>query len=147
PAVPAEAQPPAPAPPAVPAPVAVPALAPLPSSIAPPPAVNPATPLPVVTSQPVPIEAATPAPEPEAPPADGRVVGMEELPQDLRATLAKFSVSGHVWSEEPGLRLLTVNDRIVREGQDAAPGVRLEQITQDGAVFSLRGWRFRVTGR
>jgi general secretion pathway protein B len=108
--------------------------------------VNPATPLPVVIPQPAPVETAPAVPEPEAPPADGRVVAIEELPQSLRATLAKFSVSGHVWSEEPALRLLTVNDRIVREGQDAAPGVRLESITQDGAVFLLRGWRFRVSG-
>jgi general secretion pathway protein B len=73
-------------------------------------------------------------------------VDIEELPQSLRSSLGKFSVSGHVWSEEPGLRLLTVENRIVRQGQEAAPGVRLEEITQDGAVFSARGWRFRIRG-
>ena len=71
---------------------------------------------------------------------------IEELPQGVRAALGKFAVSGHVWSEESGLRLLTVENRIVREGQEARPGVRLEEITQDGAVFTLQGWRFRVTG-
>jgi general secretion pathway protein B len=73
-------------------------------------------------------------------------VEFEELPQSVREALGKFAVSGHVWSEEPGLRLLTVENRIVREGQEAGPGVRLEEITQDGAVFTLSGWRFRVGG-
>ena len=72
---------------------------------------------------------------------------VEALPQDVRASLGKLAVSGHVWSEEPGLRMLTVSDRIVREGQEAAPGVRLLEITQEGAVFTARGWRFRVAGR
>jgi general secretion pathway protein B len=80
----------------------------------------------------------------DAPPADGRVVSVEELPQSVRAVLGNFAVSGHIWSEDPALRLLTVEDRIVREGGEAAPGVRLEEITQAGAVFTVQGWRFRT---
>jgi general secretion pathway protein B len=83
-------------------------------------------------------------PAADAPPEDGRVVSIDELPESVRKDLAKFVVSGHVWSEEPALRLLTVQDRIVREGGEAAPGVRLEEITQTGAVFTVRGWRFRT---
>jgi general secretion pathway protein B len=80
----------------------------------------------------------------EAPPADGRVVSIEELPASVRKQLGSFAVSGHVWSEEPELRLLTIKDRIVREGGEAEPGVRLEEITQTGAVFTVQGWRFRT---
>ena len=94
---------------------------------------------------PAPADAAAVLPPAEvAPPADNRIVGIEELPADVRAALGKFAISGHVWSEEPALRLLTVQDRIVREGGEAAPGVRLEEITQTGAVFAVRGWRFRA---
>jgi general secretion pathway protein B len=91
-------------------------------------------------------EPASPPPQDraEVPPADGHAVGIEELPTNLRALLGSFAVTGHVWSEEPTLRLLTVQDRIVREGGEAAPGVRLEEITQTGAVFTVRGWRFRT---
>jgi general secretion pathway protein B len=115
---------------------------------------TPAMPPPPSTTIPAPAAAGATVPVPapqegaatDLPPADGRAVDIEELPQSLRSSLGKFSVSGHVWSEEPGLRLLTVENRIVRQGQEAAPGVRLEEITQDGAVFSARGWRFRVRG-
>jgi general secretion pathway protein B len=80
------------------------------------------------------------------PPADGRVLDASELPASIRAALPKLSVTGHVWSEEPALRLLTVGERILREGAEAAPGVRLQEITAEGAVFVFKGWRYRIVG-
>jgi general secretion pathway protein B len=75
------------------------------------------------------------------------VVDLAELPARVRAQLPKLLVSGHVWSEEPSLRLLSVDDRLLREGSEAAPGVSLQEITPEGAVFVFKGWRFRIPGR
>lgn len=80
------------------------------------------------------------------PPADGRVLNLDELPAPVRAELPKLLVSGHVWSEEPALRLLSVDDRLLHEGDEAAPGVSLQEITPSGAVFIYKGWHFRVAG-
>jgi len=80
------------------------------------------------------------------PPADGRVLELGDLPAPVRAELPKLLVSGHVWSEEPSLRLLSVDDRLLRESDEAAPGVGLQEITPAGAVFVFKGWRFRVGG-
>ena len=82
----------------------------------------------------------------ETPPADGRVLDLAELPAPIRAGLPKLLVSGHVWSEEPSLRLLSVDDRLLHEGGEAAPGVSLQEITPAGAVFVFKGWHFRVAG-
>ena len=95
---------------------------------------------------------AVPEPEPssvtpaEAPPADGRVLELADLPASVRAGLPKLVVSGHVWSEERSLRLLSVDDRLLHEGGEAAPGVNLLEITPAGAVFVSKGWHFRVAG-
>lgn len=92
------------------------------------------------------------APEPavsvpaQEPPADGRVLDLDELPAPIRAELPKLLVTGHVWSEDSSLRLLNVNDRLLHEGGELAPGVSLQEITQSGAVFVFKGWRFRVAG-
>jgi general secretion pathway protein B len=94
---------------------------------------------------PYPVPAAS-EPE-ETPPADGRVLDLAELPATISAELPNLLVSGHVWSEEPSMRLLSVNDRLLREGGEAAPGVRLQEITPEGAVLVFKGWRFRVAGR
>lgn len=127
-----------PAPTLVPAPGAEPKLLPVP--------VPGPVPSPVPTAVPV-LEATSVASRPEEiPPADGRVLNPEELPASIRAQLPKLIVSGHVWSEDPSLRLLSVDDRLLREGGDAAPGVRLQEITAAGAVFVFNGWRFRVAG-
>jgi len=98
----------------------------------PPPTVTPAGPPPAEL-----------APEP---PADGRVLDLAELPAPLRAEVPKLIVSGHVWSEEPSLRMMTVNDRLLHEGAEATSGVRLQEITPAGGVFVIKGWRFRVNG-
>ncbi len=102
------------------------------------------------TSVPAPVtsavaEPAQTAPE-QTPPADGRVLNLDELPATLRAELPKLRVSGHVWSEEPALRLLSVDDRLLHEGDEVTPGASLQEITPSGAVFAYKGWRFRVTG-
>ncbi len=90
--------------------------------------------------------AAESSPPEEAPPADGRVFDALELPAPIRAQLPALVVSGHVWSDDPGLRLMTVNDRLLREGAEAAPGVRLLEVTPAGAVFVFKGWHFRAGG-
>ena len=95
-------------------------------------------------------DASPPAPAPvapeEEPPADGRVLELAELPEPVRAGLPKLVVSGHVWSEDPSVRLLSVDDRLLHEGGEAAPGVALLEITPAGAVFVFKGWHFRVAG-
>jgi len=90
-------------------------------------------------------EPALPGPE-QTPPTDGRVLNPGELPASIRAELPKLLVSGHIWSEDPALRLLSVDDRLLHEGDEAAPGVILQEITPSGAVFVYKGWHLRVAG-
>jgi general secretion pathway protein B len=39
--------------------------------------------------------------------------------------------------------MVIVNDRLVREGDEVAPGVILEQILNDSVVFNYKGKRFK----
>lgn len=160
-ALPAEPPPaatPSPMPPAVPStPAPPPAMMPesAPASGTPPlpesPAVQPPLPDTAAGESPAPTAPATTAPAapvdvPDPVPSDDRIVEFAELPPAIRQKLPELVISGHVWSDDPALRLLTLKDRVVREGAEAAPGVHLEQITQSGAVFVFRGWRFRMAG-
>jgi general secretion pathway protein B len=87
----------------------------------------------------------TPAPEPEAPPArpPGRVLDYHELPSALQRSMPKLVVTGHSISEEDNVRLVVINDRVLREGEQVAPDLRLEAIGADGVVLNYRGYRFR----
>ncbi len=71
-------------------------------------------------------------------------VMLNELPPFIRNELPVFTVSGHAYSPEPQRRVVRVNDKILLEGQELKPGLRVEEIIPDGIVFTYEGYRFRV---
>lgn len=76
-----------------------------------------------------------------APAAATRVVGLNDLPPDVRQQLPALALSGSVYSETPSARLLVANGQLAREGDTVAPGVTLQQIQPRGAVVLFRGYR------
>jgi general secretion pathway protein B len=71
-----------------------------------------------------------------------KIIGMSELPSSVRQKLPDLTISGHFYDSRPSSRVVTVGGRILHEGAAAGPGVTLERITPDGAVFSCEGYRF-----
>ena len=85
----------------------------------------------------------TPRPVPDDMGRDKKIIGINELPVSVRQKLPDLTISGHFYDSRPSFRIGTVGGRTLHEGVAAAPGVILEQITPDGAVFSCEGYRFR----
>ena len=65
------------------------------------------------------------------------------LPAD-GAGMPKLTITGGVYSDAPGQRMLIVNGQVLNEGSEAAPGVVLEQIRPRTAVLGFRGQRYVV---
>ncbi len=90
-------------------------------------------------------------PEPEKPVTtdladrahEPRVMTMGELPLSIRQELPSMQISLHLHSTKPKNSFVNINSRMLQEGEDLAPGIRLEQITPDGMIFSYKGYRFR----
>lgn len=89
-------------------------------------------------------------PEPASTPnAD---VTMEEnpLPQDISESvpekLPDIKITGHVYSDNPGLRMVVIDNRIRKEGDLVADDIKLLEITPAGAVLSYKGRRFSING-
>ncbi|MDD5336515.1 MAG: general secretion pathway protein GspB [Rhodoferax sp.] len=123
---------PAPAPqPMVPLPAPVAAAAPAVTTIA------PAKPAVLPTPSPLPVAKASAA-------APAAVALLGELPEDLRRQIPPLVITGAVYSESPGQRLLLVNNQVLAQGSLAAPEVNLEEIGAKSSVFSFRGTRFRL---
>ena len=70
-------------------------------------------------------------------------VASSEMPSSIRKTLPVMSVAVHAYSSTPGDRLVSINGRMLREGDTLAPDLRLAEITPDGMIFTYRGYRFR----
>ena len=128
------------------------------SSPSPPPAaqspgsVDPVTPEPEVAPEPsgVALESAPEASastepavvsEPDPDPYDG-IPHQRQLDYDLQSALPDMTVSVHMYSATPSSRLVRINNTIYREGDLIDSELRLEEITQDGLILSIRDTRF-----
>lgn len=97
-------------------------------------------------SQNVPLSAEPERPLTAAPDSsrEGRtIIAMEALPRSIQQELPRMEISLHAYSSKAGERLISINNRLLREGDFLVPGVRLEQITLDGMVFSCKGYWFQ----
>lgn len=79
----------------------------------------------------------------ESPAMATDIVSIADLPATIRQGLPPMPVAVHAYSSKPGDRLVSINGRLLHEGDELAAGLRLEQITPEGMVFGYRGYRFR----
>lgn len=56
--------------------------------------------------------------------------------------LPEMTIAGYIHDDQAG-SMAMINDKLIREGEEVSPGLRLEKILPDGAIFSYRGERFR----
>ena len=71
------------------------------------------------------------------------VIALTELPLAIQQELPPLSISVHAYSAKESDRLVGVNGRLLHQGDEVAPGFKLEEITPSGMVFSYKGYRFR----
>lgn len=76
------------------------------------------------------------------PAQERKVMTTAELPTSIQQEIPKMAISLHAFSGKPAERLVSINDRLLREGDSLAEGLKLEQITPDGMTFSYKGYRF-----
>lgn len=78
------------------------------------------------------------------PAPSGKVFSLNELPPAIRSGLPEFRVSGHAYGPEPQTRVVRINEKILQEGQELIPGLRVEEIVMGGVIMSYEGYRFRI---
>ena len=69
---------------------------------------------------------------------------LDELPVSVRRAIPALRIDGVVQSPSPANRLLLVNGQVLRERETLIPGLRLEGIGPDSAIFTWRGQRFQL---
>lgn len=74
---------------------------------------------------------------------EASVMALPELPPALQQEIPKLAILAHSYSSKPKSRFVYINDRMWHEEESPAPGLKLEQITPDGMIFSYKGYRFR----
>ncbi|WP_374497744.1 general secretion pathway protein GspB [Vogesella indigofera] len=75
---------------------------------------------------------------------DNRVFNLRELPATLQKEIGdSVVISGFSSSAEDSERLVIINDRVRRAGDDVVAGMTLESIQADGVILNYKGYRFR----
>lgn len=102
---------------------------------------------PVVVKQAAPAPApVAPAPAPApAPQAAEEILPMQrELPEAIARAVPQVAIGGYIYSSNPADRLLLIDKILRREGEEVAPGLRLEKLLPKAAVMNYKGYRYRV---
>lgn len=73
------------------------------------------------------------------------VVPLRELPEDVRRQIPPLAIGGSMFSKDAASRMLIVNGQVLHEGDDVAPGLKLEQIRLKAAVLRFQQHRFEIT--
>jgi len=66
------------------------------------------------------------------------------LPENIRQAIGTLTVSIHVYAEEASRRILFINNREYRAGEQTSQGPRIESIEPQGVILSYRGTYFKL---
>jgi len=77
-------------------------------------------------------------------PFQGEVISYWQLPKSLREDMPELHISVLVFAEDPNDRFVLINGQRVRENEEVARDLVLEEIQRDRAIFTYRSYRFHV---
>lgn len=79
----------------------------------------------------------------KAPASDAPVGTLHDLPPQVQGEIPALSIGGYIYSGNKADRSVLINKRLLREGDEVAPGLVLEKMTPSGMVFNYKGYRYR----
>jgi general secretion pathway protein B len=88
-----------------------------------------------------------PVPKKGAPPVAGAqpataAAGKTEVDDDPLKGMPALVISGYMHDDQAG-SMAIINDKLVHEGEEIAPGLRLEKIVGNSSIFNYNGHEFR----
>lgn len=77
-------------------------------------------------------------------PVEEQVQSLRELPEPIQRAIPQITLGGYMYSKNPADRLLLIDKVLRKEGEEVAPGLILDKLQPKQAIFSFRGYRYRV---
>jgi general secretion pathway protein B len=84
------------------------------------------------------------APPASALAADEQLLTLGQLPQQIQQEIPVLTVGGYIYSDNRAERSLLINNKLLREGDEVAAGLRLEKMTPHAAILDYKGYRYRI---
>jgi general secretion pathway protein B len=80
-------------------------------------------------------------------PIKNKIYNFNELPLSIQESLPSLKITISLYSDDPTLRMVKIDDKMLHEGEYMAAGLKLDSITPEEVVFTYEGFRFRVVPR
>lgn len=84
-----------------------------------------------------------PAPATATVDQEQKATTLSDLPLAIQQELPEMKIQLHSYSSKSANSIVSINSRMMKEGDSLAPGLVLEQITPDGVILSYKGYRFQ----
>lgn len=78
----------------------------------------------------------------EAPP-EQQVLTLRQLPDHIQREIPPLTIGGYIYSGNKADRSVLINKRLLREGDEVAPGLTLESMQPNGMILAYKGYRYR----
>jgi general secretion pathway protein B len=78
-------------------------------------------------------------------PVETHIPTLRELPEQIQREIPEFKVGGYIYADKPADRSVLINNRLLHEGDEAAPGVTLERMQKNGMILHYKKYRFRTS--
>ena len=70
---------------------------------------------------------------------------LHDLPDNVRSQIPAYTVGGYLYSGTAADRSVLINNRLLREGSEIAPGLRIERMMPNGMVLNYQGYRYQTS--
>lgn len=78
--------------------------------------------------------------------ASEKPIGISDLPVSVQQQLPSMTFSSHIYdADDAKYRMVSINGKLLHEGDMVAPGIRLVHITEEGVVLTFQGYTFKVS--
>jgi general secretion pathway protein B len=68
---------------------------------------------------------------------------LRELPDAIQREVPAMTIGGYIYSGSKADRSVLINNRLLHEGEEVAPGFKIEKLMPNGMVLNYKGTRFR----
>ena len=72
-----------------------------------------------------------------------KTTALADLPPAIQQEIPAMTIQLHSYSSKSANSIVSINSRMLKEGDSLSPGLKLEQITPDGVILSYKGYRFQ----
>ena len=76
---------------------------------------------------------------------DNQPINVSELPRDIQSQIPDLRFSSHWFNSDRSFRRVSINGKMLAEGEYVKDELRLEEITEEGVILNYMHYTFEIS--